>query len=156
MIYTIGYEGANLMDFVASLKAAGVDTLIDVREVAMSRRKGFAKTALSNALAAEGVEYIHLKGLGDPKPGREAARSGDWGLFRKIFSSHMETDAAQQHLDTAMNIVSGTVACLMCFEREPLNCHRSIVADRLSETSGKKVRHIDVQKGISEQWVAAE
>jgi hypothetical protein len=71
--YAIGYEGSVLEDFVATLRSAGVETLIDVRDVPLSRKPGFSKSALQANLEAHGIAYVHLKGLGDPKPGREAA-----------------------------------------------------------------------------------
>src|SRR3954453_21108705 len=77
ILTTIGYEAAELDDFVATLLAAGITRLIDVRELPISRRRGFAKRALSEALADAGIVYVHLRGLGDPKEGREAARVGD-------------------------------------------------------------------------------
>jgi uncharacterized protein (DUF488 family) len=64
--------------------ATSVRLLIDVRELPTSRRKGFAKSALSSALAAADIGYLHLKGLGDPKPGRDAARAGDYAGFLKV------------------------------------------------------------------------
>jgi hypothetical protein len=92
---TIGYEGALLDHFIATLKSSSVRLLIDVRELPISRRKGFGKTALSTALEATNIGYLHLKGLGDPKPGREAARAGDYARFLKVFRAHMLTSAAQ-------------------------------------------------------------
>lgn len=76
-IWTIGYERVGQSDFVAALKAAKIKTLIDVREVANSRRAGFSKKSLATALDEAGTAYIHLKPLGTPKAGREAARKGD-------------------------------------------------------------------------------
>src|SRR5690606_27524254 len=96
MIFTIGYEGAQLPDFLATLENADVKLLVDVREVSVSRRKGFAKTALSQAVAGVGMEYVHLRGLGAPKPGREAARQGTYKLFKTIYENHLCTAPAIQ------------------------------------------------------------
>lgn len=94
-LLTIGYEGATPQGFDATLTAARVELVVDVRAVAASRRQGFAKSALSDRLAHAGIRYIHLRELGDPKPGREAARAGRWAEFRAIFSAHLNTpDAA--------------------------------------------------------------
>jgi uncharacterized protein (DUF488 family) len=73
-LFTIGYEGASLSDFIVTLQNSGVERLLDVREVAQSRRPGFSKTALSTALAEADIGYTHLRQLGDPKAGRDAAR----------------------------------------------------------------------------------
>src|SRR5690606_1075350 len=76
VVYTIGYEGTDINRFVATLKAAAVKRVADVRAVALSRKKGFSKKSLSARLEAEGIEYLHFIDLGDPKPGREAAKAG--------------------------------------------------------------------------------
>ncbi len=76
VVYTIGYEGTDIDRFVATLKAVGVRRLADVRALALSRKKGFSKRSLAARLKAEGIDHIHLVGLGDPKTGREAARAG--------------------------------------------------------------------------------
>src|SRR4051812_37000471 len=103
---TIGYEAAHLSDFVATLRAAAVSRLIDVRQLAISRRPGFAKKALAAALRDGGIDYVHLKGLGDPKAGREATRTGDDARFRQVFAAHMSTPAAKADLAKAVEFVS--------------------------------------------------
>src|ERR1700754_3761106 len=114
---TIGYEGASLEDFIATLKVAAVHTLVDVRELPISRRPGFAKNALSIALENAGIKYVHLKGLGDPKEGREAARAGDFATFTRIFSRHMGTAVARSDLADAVKLSAQGDVCLMCYER---------------------------------------
>ena len=74
---TIGYEGASVADFLDALRGANSDLLVDVRAVAMSRRPGFAKTALAANLRDAGIDYLHLRQLGTPADGRAAARGGD-------------------------------------------------------------------------------
>lgn len=131
-IMTIGYEGARLEDFMATLQRARIDLLIDVREVALSRKRGFSKTQLAAALASAGIRYCHLRGLGDPKEGRLAARAGDYPRFRRVFAAHMRSAAALADLETAAALATVTRACLMCFEQDHALCHRSIVAERLA------------------------
>jgi uncharacterized protein (DUF488 family) len=142
---TIGYEAASLSDFLATLRAANVTRLIDVRQLAMSRRPGFAKNALTTALTAVGIDYVHLKGLGDPKEGREAARAGDDGRFRRVFLAHMTTQVARADLAKAVEFVSQGGACLMCYERDHMTCHRSIVAKAISDTFPASIRHLGVR-----------
>ena len=130
-VYTIGYEGTDIDRFVQTLKAVGIQVLADVRAVPLSRKKGFSKTALRNRLAENGIEYMHFSDLGDPKPGREAARAGKYELFRKIYSKHLasaEAQSALRLLETAVRLKS---TCLLCFERDPNVCHRSIVTQAL-------------------------
>lgn len=146
---TIGYETADLADFIATLRAASVTRLIDVRELAISRRKGFAKRALSAALADAGIDYIHLRGLGDPKEGRQAARAGDVVRFRGVFARHMRTEVARADLRRAADLVAEGGACLMCFERDHSACHRTIVAQALSDTIPATIRHLGVSAGFA-------
>jgi uncharacterized protein (DUF488 family) len=142
--YTIGYEGSRVEEFVAALRRAGVVTLIDVRDIPLSRKPGFSKSALAANLAAKGIAYVHLRGLGDPKPGREAARAGKYGLFRSIFGRHMTTDVARRDLERAVTLVCDQPSCLMCFEENHCNCHRSIVADHIVEQTGMRIEHLSV------------
>src|SRR5215217_372181 len=102
---TIGYEGTNVPRFLATVQAAGVQLLVDVRAIASSRRPGFAKTALAANLATIGVEYLHLRGLGTPADGRAAARAGRHDELRRIFLEHLATEKAQAELATVMEIV---------------------------------------------------
>ncbi len=129
--YTIGYEGTDIDRFVATLKAVGVQVLADVRAVALSRKKGFSKKSLKARLESEGISYVHFVDLGDPKPGREAAREGRYDKFRKVYSKHLKTGRAQNALDELAVVVKHQVTCLLCFERDPTVCHRSIVGDKL-------------------------
>jgi len=147
--YTIGYEGSQAEDFVRALDSAGIQTLIDVRDVPLSRKRGFSKSSLAAMLETHGIAYVHLKGLGDPKPGREAARAGEFGLFRRIFGRHMTTEIAQRDLDRAVDLVCERACCLMCFEHEHVNCHRSIVADHIVERTGLAIRHLTTRGDAS-------
>ncbi|WP_292911788.1 DUF488 family protein [Niveispirillum sp.] len=148
---TIGYESADLADFVATLKHASVRRIIDIRELPISRRKGFAKKALSEALANADIEYIHLRGLGDPKAGRDAARAGDFAKFRNIFTEHMKSAVAQQELEIAVQHAAQGGACLLCYERSHAQCHRSIVASAISDRLGMPIFHLGVRDGLGRQ-----
>ncbi|MBM3616495.1 MAG: DUF488 domain-containing protein, partial [Alphaproteobacteria bacterium] len=87
-LLTIGYEGTDIATFLTALRASGVEVLADVRELPLSRKPGFSKSALSVALEGVGIRYRHFRELGDPKAGRLATRAGDYTRFRKIFSAH--------------------------------------------------------------------
>lgn len=144
---TIGYEGSTLTDFTATLLTAGVERVIDVREVAQSRRPGFSKNALRTALADVGVDYHHIRQLGDPKHGREAARAGNVELFRAIFNAHMDLPASRVALHDAIALATEKKSALMCFERNPKHCHRTIVVERITALSPMKVENLGVQPG---------
>lgn len=137
--YTIGYEGAEIDHFIATLKIAGVKVLADVRAVAHSRKKGFSKTALRKRLEEEGITYSHFVELGDPKLGREAARAGRYDEFRKIYARHLSKSEPQHSLHRLGETVLTASTCLLCFERDPKSCHRSIVANRLKGYGVKSV-----------------
>lgn len=144
-LYTIGYEGARIEDFVRTLLDAGVTTLLDVREVPISRKKGFSKSTLKDAVEAHGIRYLHLRGLGDPKPGRLAARAGNYDLFQRIFTQHMQTPEAQTELHIARTLALENIVCLMCFERDHCGCHRSIVARHLVPKTGLAIHNLAVE-----------
>lgn len=143
-LFTIGYEGCSIESFIESLKQAGVDLLIDVRDVPISRKRGFSKKALSDRLGEKSIEYLHLKGLGDPKAGREAARAGRYREFKEIFADHLRSDKAQTDMRRCIEVASGRSATLLCFEKHHENCHRSIVANELAREGGFNIVHIAV------------
>lgn len=148
-LMTIGYEGAAIDDFIDTLKSANILSLIDVRELPLSRKKGFSKRALRKALEDAGIIYLHVRQLGDPKPGRVAARSGDMDEFRRIFAHHMQQEATREALQKLVPLVSDGGACLLCFERCHSDCHRSIVADELGKLMQVELAHIGVRHGIA-------
>ena len=143
-LHTIGYEKASLDEMIAALRAAGVKTIIDVREHPVSRRPGFSKGALSRALAAAGVGYCSVTALGTPKPGQEAAKEGRLDDFHAIFAAHLATPAAE----AALAAVAGRLAageaglCLLCYERDPAQCHRSLVAAAIARLIAVEVVHL--------------
>ena len=136
---TIGYERETQSEVIGRLKAAGVEVLIDVRAVAASRRAGFSKTLLAASLAEAGIDYVHLRQLGTPKPGRDAARKGRVAEMRAIYEDHLKEPAAQLELAQAGEIAAARKAALLCFEADAAGCHRTIVAERLREALGIEV-----------------
>jgi uncharacterized protein (DUF488 family) len=131
VVYTIGYEGTDIERLVDTLRVVGIKVLADVRALALSRKKGFSKTALRWRLEKEGIAYLHLSALGDPKSGREAARAGRYDEFRSIYAKHLAANEAQEALKSLETTIKSAPSCLLCFERDPSVCHRSIVASAL-------------------------
>lgn len=142
ILFTIGYETATLPDVIERLRAAGVEIVVDVRAVASSRRAGFSKTILRNSLEAEGIGYEHLRGLGTPKPGREAARKGRIAEMEAIYGAHMESPEAQDALAQATAVARERPAALLCYEAEAAGCHRRIVAGLIRDVTGCEVRDL--------------
>lgn len=142
-VATIGYEGATVQGFLAALREARIEMLVDVRAVAMSRKPGFAKSRLAANMEEEGIAYLHLRGLGTPADGRAAARAGHHEEMHRIFRKHLATIVAQADLETLVSIAkSGKRVCLMCFEADPKHCHRSIVVDELATHVAFKVANL--------------
>ncbi len=140
---TIGYQGATPDSFRRALERAGIELLVDIRAVASSRRPGFSKSRLSAGVAEAGIEYLHLRALGTPADGRAAARAGRHAEMRKIFLAHMALPESQAALqDLAAIVRSGTRVCLLCFEADPLHCHRNIVAALLAEMLPLEITHL--------------
>lgn len=128
-LFTIGYEGSDVDRLIQTLINNGIQVLADVRELPLSRKKGLSKTGLAERLADAGIEYRHYKHLGDPKPGRDAAKSGDHETFLKVFNAHMTKDTTKEALANLLEVASGRLTCMLCFERCASKCHRSIIAD---------------------------
>jgi uncharacterized protein (DUF488 family) len=136
---TIGYEGKTVDEFLEELGEAGVELVIDVRAVAASRRPGFSKSAMAAALRARGIDYLHLRALGTPKAGREAARKGRIDEMRAIFETQLDTPEAELAMEQADAAAHERHAALLCFEADAGGCHRSIVAERLAARSSYSV-----------------
>jgi uncharacterized protein (DUF488 family) len=126
-IFTIGYEGATMGEFLSALQSAGVERIIDVRAVPNSRRPGFSKTPLRNALAEVGVEYVHLRALGTPAAGREAARAGRKAELEVIYAGQLETPQAMAEGAMMLDLVAAKPSALLCYERDPACCHRTLL-----------------------------
>jgi uncharacterized protein (DUF488 family) len=141
---TIGYEGTTIDTVLATLRDARVRLLIDVRAVAQSRKPGFSKRQLAAALDGAGIAYVHLQGLGTPKPGRDAVRAGHPERMEVIFREHMTSDRAQAELEQAKDLARQRHACLLCFERDHNTCHRRLVAEMIVAETGQSVVHLAV------------
>lgn len=136
---TIGYERDTQAAVIQRLKDAGVEVLIDVRAVAASRRAGFSKTLLAASLNAAGIGYVHLRQLGTPKPGRDAARKGRVAEMHEIFHAHMVEPAAQIELVKATEIARDKQAALLCYEADACGCHRTILANWICDELGGEI-----------------
>lgn len=138
-LFTIGYEAAGFAGVLAALQGAGVRTVIDVRDLPLSRRAGFSKGTLSASLAEAGIAYVHLKALGTPKDGRTAARQHDYRRFWDIVEQRLQSPEAQSALHSAADLALHQPCALLCFEADPKLCHRRRVAEMLVERFGFRV-----------------
>jgi uncharacterized protein (DUF488 family) len=142
-LFTIGYERKPLPAFLARVAEAGVETLLDVRELPLSRVRGFSKTALSAALQARGIGYRHLPALGSPRALRRALhQTGDFAAFTRGYLAHLQgqTDAVHE----AQQLAYDRTCCLLCFEQNHQQCHRQFVAlaMRTTEPNGLAIVHL--------------
>lgn len=131
-IFTIGYEGATMSEFLAALQGAGVTRVIDVRAVPNSRRPGFSKTPLRNALAEAGIDYVHLRALGTPAEGRAAARAGRKAELERIYAGQLETPQAMAEGAIMVELATEKPSALLCYERDPACCHRTLLWQALA------------------------
>lgn len=139
-IYTIGYEGATMAEFLTALKAAGVTRVIDVRALPLSRRPGFSKSPLKAALNEVGIEYVHLKALGTPADGRSAARAGKQKDLERIYAGQLDLPEAIVQAEQMRELAAENPSALLCYEREPAQCHRSLLLNAVA--SDADVTHL--------------
>jgi len=124
-VFTIGYEGRSPDDFIAALVAQKIDLVIDVRQLPLSRRRGFSKTALGEALAAAGIAYVHLRAAGNPF----RAQRADIVTCLALYRDHLE--ASPDVLLAVIEAARGHRAALLCVEHDAQQCHRSVIASAI-------------------------
>lgn len=142
IVHTIGYERMGFPTFLASLQDAGVETLIDVRELPNSRRAGFSKNMLKANLAAAGIGYVHLKALGTPQAGRQAAQRNDMAAFWPIVDAALDRPEARLAVEQAAVLARGQRVCLMCLEHDWRVCHRARICATLETGHGIAAVHL--------------
>jgi len=143
MLYTIGYESKSIDDLISQLKSHDISTLVDVREIPISRKKGFSKTVFSEYLNENGIEYIHLKKLGSPKNIRkELKQNKDYFSF---FGKYLEYIKLHKNIiNDLYKIILEKNCCIMCYENLPSKCHRKIICDEIEKIDGNglKIEHL--------------
>lgn len=131
-LYTAGYEGLTIDEFIARLKQAGIDKVLDVREYPLSRKKGFSKNAFALCLAAEGIAYEHSRPLGCPKPVRKQYKEdGNWGTYARHFRAYIRTQGPV--LGELVSSAASQRICMVCYEADANFCHRSLIAEAAAE-----------------------
>jgi uncharacterized protein (DUF488 family) len=126
-IFTIGYEAITMGEFIAALSEARVERVIDVRALPLSRRPGFSKSPLRAALAEAGIEYVHLRALGTPAAGRDAARKGRHEELERIYAGQLELPEASAQGAEMLELAREKPSALLCYERDPAGCHRTLL-----------------------------
>jgi len=128
-IVSIGYEGRDLDSFLSALRINRVDVVVDVRLTPISRKRGFSKTALSTALDAANVGYLHVPELGNPKDNRDAFGDGRVELGRARFTERLDNGSGPS-FDQVLELAREQRIALLCFERDEEHCHRWCITHR--------------------------
>lgn len=145
-VFTIGYEGWGFDLWVDELIAHGVRTVVDVRELPLSRRPGWSKTALSEKLAERGLGYVHMRALGTPPELRHALKSGSLSFaeFTPRFEAMLRDRV--EDLDALLALADSQRIALMCWEEDPARCHRSLVAAGVGDRAGGRLEVVDIRR----------
>lgn len=133
ILYTIGYEATTMAEFIAALTRAGVRQVIDIRALPLSRRPGFSKSPLAASLAEADIAYVHLKALGTPKRGRDAAKKGDVATLTQVYDDQLELPEAQAAAARMLALAAERPSALLCYERDPGHCHRRLLVEAVGE-----------------------
>jgi uncharacterized protein (DUF488 family) len=138
-LFTIGYENHRSPDtLIDALRDAGVRRLVDVRELPLSRRRGFSKTLLASALEDADIEYVHVRALGNPKAYRDLYKAGRVAEGERHYRKHLHNGSYPALVELGETLDDAT--CLLCFEASHETCHRSVIVEALEE----RVDDIDV------------
>jgi len=142
-LFTIGYQGATIDTFIASLLANNINCVLDVRALPLSRKPGFSKAELARRLNLVEIQYVHFAELGTPESVRENLKiTRDYSTFFGTMEAYL---AKQKYpIEIAYSYVIKYKCCLMCFERLADECHRKIIAAKIKERDGNglKIKNI--------------
>ncbi len=145
ILFTIGYEGLSQDGFLAWLRYFDIDVVADVRDLPLSRKKGFSKNGLSEFLMKQDIRYFSYRELGIPKDKRNQLKeSGDYESFFRLIRKTIRTKTEQLD-DICRMLHGGKTVALLCYERDPQKCHRKIVADEVKKRDGNglTIKHIE-------------
>lgn len=142
-VFTLGYEKRSLPEFIRILEESNIRVVLDVREKAWSHKRDFCKTRFKDGLAKNKILYIHVPEAGNPKNIRIKSKSSEHclELYEEYLSqTHNGLTIIKQAILDAKN--EKKKVCLICFERNPQMCHRSIITNRLKRRiKGLIVKH---------------
>lgn len=138
-LVSAGYEGRSIDEFVGALQKHGVGTVVDVRLNAISRKAGFSKSRLRDALASAGIGYRHLRTLGNAKENREPFRTGRVEEGRRVFREAIKAPGAEEELHELAELAADHVVAVLCFEADAETCHRQVVIDQVVTARGVQV-----------------
>lgn len=141
-VFTVGYEGLDIDAFMSLLAKHGIETVVDIRELPLSRKPGFSKKALASVLNLSGLEYVHMVDLGCPKPVRDRYRAdGNWKRYTDSFLKYLR--AQEEAIADLSDLVRSSHCALLCYEADFNFCHRSMVANAVRDYCGADVEHLN-------------
>ncbi|MEV5409539.1 DUF488 domain-containing protein [Thermopolyspora sp. NPDC052614] len=138
----IGYQGTDLDTFVHRMLTYGLHTLVDVRLTPISRKPGFSKGRLAEALSESGIEYMHLPALGNPKWNRAgfAGSAAELAKAQAAYLEQLDGDQAREAIELIVERAGRGLTGVLCFEADERRCHRQLVLaqvlDRLALAGG--------------------
>lgn len=132
-LVSVGYEGRSAEDLILALLDSGVEVVVDVRLNPTSRKPGLSKTRLSAALADAGVDYVHLRALGNPRDNRAPFWSNKVAVGVRRFQELLEAPEPAASLDELTALARERRVAVLCFERDHERCHRQVVTDAVAE-----------------------
>jgi uncharacterized protein (DUF488 family) len=146
VIYTIGYEGLSIGEFIDILQAHAVEILIDVRELPLSRKKGFSKNSLALTVTSLDIQYVHMRELGAPRQIRHHLRAtSNWIEYCKSYQDVLKNQS--EALRKIANLSKSHRVCLMCFEEDYQTCHRSLITNKMISIGLiKDVNHLNPKR----------
>lgn len=123
----VGYEGVTPEDVLAELNLRGVTTLVDVRLNPISRKKGFSKKSLAEFLTTNGIDYVHVPALGNPRDNREAyaeVGTDEGNAARHRYQQLLNQPPAAEALQELAALAERSRVAVFCYEHSELRCHR--------------------------------
>jgi uncharacterized protein (DUF488 family) len=132
-IFTIGYEGKTLAQFIDELRRKRISRVVDVRELPLSRRKGFSKTPLAAALASASIDYVHIRAAGNPFRHLRDDLEACLGAYGA------RLDAMPEIVDVVIRAAAGRRSALLCVERHASSCHRSILGAKIAASTSAPI-----------------
>lgn len=156
ILFTIGYSGFSNDGFVGTLRNNAIQCVLDIREIPISRKPGFSKRALQDALAQADIQYSHYRILGSPRVLRREVRlTRDYARFFRDFRSYLKQTVPSKCIKDVADLVRNYRACLMCCCPDWQLCHRSCVVESLMRQHVFECHHLLLHEGAEPHSRAA-
>jgi uncharacterized protein (DUF488 family) len=153
VLYTVGYEGCEISEFVTFLAKKKIEVIADVRKNPISRKKGFSKNKLAAHLREKQIDYVHFKGLGVPSEWRKRAKA-KLITRERMFEDYKEKILPEhtEELSEIRKLASEKKLALLCYEHEADDCHRHQVSDRLKRAAKGRLKVVDLLIPVAKRY----